>query len=108
MKVGKSWGDASHTTEGSVDTQEDSLSAKCAVLNDKLDLLLRALHEESVVSISSVSSTTAEESSLVEEVGDRLTKVTASIFYDFLFISRIHHNHHSERHVQYLQGSALV
>lgn len=70
MKVGRSWGDASQTTEGSVDTQEDSLTAKCAVLNDKLDLLLRALHEESLASISSLSTTTAEESSsLVEEVG---------------------------------------
>ena len=73
MKVGRSWGDVSHTTEGSMDTQEDSLSAKCAVLNDKLDLLLRVLHEESVASISSVSTTTAEESSVVEEVGDKLT-----------------------------------
>ncbi|KAK8386490.1 hypothetical protein O3P69_010841 [Scylla paramamosain] len=70
VKVGRSWGEASHTTEGSVDTQEDSLSAKCTVLNDKLDLLLRALHEESVASISSVSTTTAEESSVMEESPD--------------------------------------
>ncbi|XP_050725765.1 diacylglycerol kinase eta-like isoform X3 [Eriocheir sinensis] len=78
LKVGRSWGDASQTTEGSVDTQEDSLTAKCAVLNDKLDLLLRTLHEESVAhqtlqraSISSLSTTTAEESSsLVEESPD--------------------------------------
>ncbi|KAG0728262.1 Diacylglycerol kinase eta [Chionoecetes opilio] len=72
MKVGRSWGDASHTTEGSCDTQEDSLSAKCAVLNDKLDLLLRALHEESVASVSSVSTTatTTEEASTVEESPD--------------------------------------
>lgn len=72
--MGRSWGDASHTTEGSVDTQEDSLTAKCAVLNDKLDLLLRALHEESVASMSSISTTTAEESSsFVEEVSGRLS-----------------------------------
>ncbi|XP_042219115.1 diacylglycerol kinase eta-like isoform X2 [Homarus americanus] len=68
MKVGRSWGEGSHTTE-STDTQviEDSLSAKCAVLNDKLDLLLRALHEESIASVSSASSATPESSSVVDE-----------------------------------------
>lgn len=76
VKVGRSWGEASHTTEGSVDTQEDSLSAKCTVLNDKLDLLLRALHEESVASMSSISTTTAEESSVMEEVSVRHARYT--------------------------------
>lgn len=70
MKVGRSWGEGSHTTEGSSDTQgiEDSLSAKCAVLNDKLDMLLRALHEESIASMSSVSTATPEDSSVIDEV----------------------------------------
>ncbi|CAL4066650.1 unnamed protein product, partial [Meganyctiphanes norvegica] len=44
MKVGSSW----ERCEGA--SSEDSLTAKCAVLNNKLDLLLRALHEESQAS----------------------------------------------------------
>lgn len=66
MKVGKSWGDSSESQDGAT-SSEDSLTAKCAVLNDKLDLLLRALHEESIASMSTVSSV-QEDSSFVDEV----------------------------------------
>lgn len=73
MKVGQSWGggeegDSHASTTDTTTNLEDALSAKCAVLNDKLDLLLRALHEESVVSVSSVSTATPDESSIIEEV----------------------------------------
>ncbi|KAK7083954.1 hypothetical protein SK128_025520 [Halocaridina rubra] len=71
MKVGKSWREASGIVgEGvSIDPSgtDDSLSAKCMILNDKLDLLLRALREESIASMSSVSTNTQEESSGVDE-----------------------------------------
>ncbi|XP_047501836.1 diacylglycerol kinase eta-like, partial [Penaeus chinensis] len=68
MKVGKSWGDSSESQDGAA-SSEDSLTAKCAVLNDKLDLLLRALREESTASMSTVSSV-QEDSSFVEESPD--------------------------------------
>ncbi|XP_063611612.1 LOW QUALITY PROTEIN: diacylglycerol kinase eta-like [Penaeus indicus] len=68
MKVGKSWGDSSESQDGAA-SSEDSLTAKCAVLNDKLDLLLRALHEESIASMSTVSSV-QEDSSFVDESPD--------------------------------------
>ncbi|XP_045624298.2 diacylglycerol kinase delta isoform X2 [Procambarus clarkii] len=68
MKVGRSWGEGPLSTEGAdVLGVEDSLSSKCAVLNDKLDLLLRALHEESIASMSTLSTVTPEDSSVVDE-----------------------------------------
>ncbi|XP_069970028.1 diacylglycerol kinase delta-like [Penaeus vannamei] len=92
MKVGKSWGDSSESQDGAA-SSEDSLTAKCAVLNDKLDLLLRALHEESIASMSTVSSV-QEDSSFVDESPDTSVDLDSaertSLCKDEKNISNIH------------------
>ncbi|XP_053652287.1 diacylglycerol kinase delta isoform X3 [Cherax quadricarinatus] len=112
-KVGKSWGEDSHTTEGSTDTQglEDSLSAKCAVLNDKLDLLLRALHEESIASMSSISTATPENSSIVDESPETSEDLDSSekniLCRDEKRASNIQHRKRTKRK-QFIEKDALM
>ncbi|RXG55217.1 Diacylglycerol kinase delta [Armadillidium vulgare] len=72
VKVGGLNGEAILNREG-----KDSLTCKCEILNDKLDLLLRALHQESMArpSITSLSigipcipPIAQEEDSIIEEI----------------------------------------
>ncbi|KAL7648929.1 UNVERIFIED_CONTAM: hypothetical protein RMT77_000864 [Armadillidium vulgare] len=74
VKVGGLNGEAILNREG-----KDSLTCKCEILNDKLDLLLRALHQESMArpSITSLSigipcipPIAQEEDSIIEESSD--------------------------------------
>ncbi|KAK4300108.1 hypothetical protein Pmani_027673 [Petrolisthes manimaculis] len=123
VKVGQNWGGGeegeSHasTTEEAASTTdtttnlEDVLSTKCAVLNDKLDLLLRALHEESMVSVSSVSTATPDESSIIEESPDTsvdLDPADKTIpCKDDKSSSIIHHKKRAKRK-QFIEKDALM
>ncbi|XP_071543284.1 diacylglycerol kinase delta isoform X2 [Panulirus ornatus] len=112
LKVGRSWGEGSHTVEGSTDTQEleNSLSAKCAVLNDKLDLLLRALHEESIASMSSVSTATPEDSSIIDESPDSSVDLDSgekTIYRDDKTFSSIQHRKRTKRK-HFIEKDALM